>query len=181
MFWKLIYLTLIQLHIVSSIKLNRELLLKLLCNNATFFSLQEYVNLEICRSSHPEVLLENAVLKLCSKCTVENPCRIVISISNFIEITLRHGYSPVNLLHIFRTPFTKNTFRRLLLDMLSKGESESESWILSTAWKVSKYAVFSGPYFSAFGLNTERNGVWSISPYSVRMRENTDQKKPRTK
>ena len=27
---------------------------------------------------------------------------------------------------------------------------------------------FSGPYFSAFGLN--------ISPYSVRMRENTDQK-----
>ena len=25
-----------------------------------------------------------------------------------------------------------------------------------TAWKVSKYAVFSGPYFSAFRLNTER-------------------------
>ena len=29
--------------------------------------------------------------------------------SNFIEITLRHGCSPVNLLHIFRTPFLKNT------------------------------------------------------------------------
>ena len=29
--------------------------------------------------------------------------------SNFIEITLRHGFSPVNLLHIFRTPFSKNT------------------------------------------------------------------------
>ena len=28
--------------------------------------------------------------------------------------------------------------------------------MLSTAWKVSKYGVFSGPYFSAFGLNTER-------------------------
>ena len=28
-----------------------------------------------------------------------------------------------------------------------------------TAWKVSKYGVFSGPYFSAFGLNTERYGV----------------------
>ena len=28
---------------------------------------------------------------------------------NFIEITLRHGCSPVNLLHIFRTHFTKNT------------------------------------------------------------------------
>ena len=35
--------------------------------------------------------------------------------SNFIEITLRHGCSPVNLPHIFRTPFPKNTSRRLLL------------------------------------------------------------------
>ena len=26
---------------------------------------------------------------------------------NFIEITLRHGFSPVNLLHIFRTPFSE--------------------------------------------------------------------------
>ena len=29
--------------------------------------------------------------------------------SNFIKITLQHGCSPVNLLHIFRTPFPKNT------------------------------------------------------------------------
>ena len=28
-----------------------------------------------------------------------------------------------------------------------------------TAWKLSKYGVFSGPYFPAFGLNTERYGV----------------------
>ena len=35
--------------------------------------------------------------------------------SNFIEITLQHTYSPVNLLHIFRTPFLKNTSGRLLL------------------------------------------------------------------
>ena len=35
---------------------------------------------------------------------------------------------------------------------------------------------FSGPYFSAFGLNTERYGVRSIFPHSVKMRENTDQK-----
>ena len=34
---------------------------------------------------------------------------------NFIEITLQHGCSPVNLLHIFRTPFLKNTSGRLLL------------------------------------------------------------------
>ena len=29
--------------------------------------------------------------------------------SNFIEVTLRHGLSPVILLHIFRTPFHMNT------------------------------------------------------------------------
>ena len=34
---------------------------------------------------------------------------------NFIETALRHGCSPVNLLHIFRTPFPKNTSVGLLL------------------------------------------------------------------
>ena len=34
---------------------------------------------------------------------------------NFIEIALRHGCSPVNLLHIFRTPFPKNTSGGLCL------------------------------------------------------------------
>ena len=38
--------------------------------------------------------------------------------SSFIEITLRHGCSPVNLLHIFRTPFLKNTSGRLLLNKI---------------------------------------------------------------
>ena len=36
--------------------------------------------------------------------------------SNFIKIVLRHGCSPVNLLHIFRTPFVKKTFEGLLLE-----------------------------------------------------------------
>ena len=70
------------------------------------------------RSSRPEVFLRNGVLKICSKFTGEHPCRSAISIklqSNFIEITLRHGCSPVNLLHISRTPFLKNTSGRLLL------------------------------------------------------------------
>ena len=35
--------------------------------------------------------------------------------ANFIEITLRHVCSPVNLLHIFRTFFPKNTSGELLL------------------------------------------------------------------
>ena len=41
--------------------------------------------------------------------------------SNFIEITLLHGCSPVNLLHIFITPFPKNTSGRLLLELLYWG------------------------------------------------------------
>ena len=35
--------------------------------------------------------------------------------SNFIKIVLRHGCSPVNLLHIFRTSFFKSNSGRLLL------------------------------------------------------------------
>ena len=79
------------------------------------------INVELSRlvrSSHPEVFLKKGVLKMCSKFTGEYPCRSVISIklqSNFIEIALRHGCFPVNLLHIFRTPFTKKTSGRLLL------------------------------------------------------------------
>ena len=40
--------------------------------------------------------------------------------TNFIEITLRHECSPVNLLHILRTPFPKNTSRGLLLNFFSE-------------------------------------------------------------
>ena len=66
-----------------------------------------------------------AVLKIYSKFTGEHPCQSVISIKlqlcNFIEITLRHGCSPVNLLYISRTPFPKNTSGRLLLNIASVG------------------------------------------------------------
>ena len=51
--------------------------------------------------------LAKGVLKTCSKFTGEHPWWGVISIkllSIFIEITLQHECSPVNLLHIFRTP-----------------------------------------------------------------------------
>ena len=38
--------------------------------------------------------------------------------SSFIEITLRHGCSPLNLQHFFRAPFPKNTFGGLHLKCL---------------------------------------------------------------
>ena len=56
--------------------------------------------------------------KVAFKFTGEHPCRGLISInlrSNFIVITVRHGCSPVNLLHIFRIHLLKNTSGRLLL------------------------------------------------------------------
>ena len=52
------------------------------------------------------------------QCIENHPCRSVVSIKllcNFIQITLRHGCSSVNLLHIFRAPYTKNTSGWLLL------------------------------------------------------------------
>ena len=63
--------------------------------------------------SRPEALLEKRLLKICTKFAGDHPPRSVISIklqSNFIEIVLRHGRPSVNLLHIFRTPFPKNTW-----------------------------------------------------------------------
>ena len=64
------------------------------------------------------MFLGKGTLKICSKFTGDHPCRSAISImlqSNFIEIAFRHGCCPVNLLHIFRTPFVKNTSVWLLL------------------------------------------------------------------
>ena len=69
------------------------------------------------RISYPEVFLEKRVLQIGSKFTEECPYRSAISIklkSKFIEITLQHGCSHVNLLDIFRTPFLKNTSGRLV-------------------------------------------------------------------
>ena len=85
------------------------------------------------RRSCSEMFLVKGVLKINSKFTGDHLCRSVIWIKllcNFIEISLRHGFSPVNLLHIFSTPFTKNTSGWLFL----------ESWIgfsFTFFWKAS--------------------------------------------
>ena len=49
------------------------------------------------------------------------PCRSAISIklrSNFFKIAVWHGCSPVKVLHVFRTPFPKNTSGGLLLNLI---------------------------------------------------------------
>ena len=98
-----------------------------------------FLKFEIVRSSRPEVFLGKGILKIYSKFTGEHPYWSVISIklqSNFIEITLWHGCSPVNYLHIFRTPFLKNISgwlllecRQILLLILTEFERINESSI----------------------------------------------------
>ena len=66
---------------------------------------------------HPIQILSGVLLK---KLSQKHPSRGVLRCSenmlcNFTETTLRHGCSPVNLLRIFRTTFSKNASRRLLL------------------------------------------------------------------
>ena len=71
-------------------------------------------------------------LKTSSKFTAEYPCRSLISIKlrwNFIEIALRNECSPVNLLHVFRTPLYKNTYGRAAFITLSYIVILSFSWI----------------------------------------------------
>ena len=83
----------------------------------TSLSLERYS-----KNSRPWLFLGKGVLKICSKFTGEFPCRSVISIKllcNLIEIKIQHGCSSVNLLHIFRTTFPKNTSGRLLLVFVS--------------------------------------------------------------
>ena len=81
------------------------------------------------------MFLGKGVLIKCSKVTGEHPCRSVISIKLLCkatllksfsqlfenacgfasEITLRHGCSPINFLHILGKFFDKNTSEELLL------------------------------------------------------------------
>ena len=73
--------------------------------------------------------------KICSKFTGEHPCQSVISIklqSNFIEIVLRHGCSPVFLLYVFRTPFPKNTSGWLLLKKYICEDMASAAYVINS-------------------------------------------------
>ena len=73
----------------------------------------------LCRRKRSECLF----LKICNKFTKEHPCRSEISkklLCKFLEIALRHGCSPVTLLHIFRTPLPESTSGWLLLYSVKK-------------------------------------------------------------
>ena len=72
-------------------------------------------------AAHQRCSSENVLWKYVANLQEKNPFESVISIklqSNLIEIALRDGSSPVNLLHIFKTTFPRNTSGWLLLDLV---------------------------------------------------------------
>ena len=76
----------------------------------------KYTGIPKFKSSHPEVFLRKAVLKICSKFTGEHPCRNTISINvlvcNFIEIAFRDGCSLLNLLYKRTLEAVRNHFNK---------------------------------------------------------------------
>ena len=66
--------------------------------------------------------------------------------------------------------FVVSNFHQPILIMPKKTDHSQES---PTAWKVSKYRVFSGPSLPVFVLNTD---IYVVNCYSVGIQENTDQK-----
>ena len=78
-------------------------------------------NINLQKQPTVDVLIKRCSERICSNLTGEHLCRSIISIklqSNFIETPLRYECSPVNLLHIFRSPFPKNTSGGLLLNLV---------------------------------------------------------------
>ena len=115
------------------VKIQKQLTLSM-CDYISVLVISIFLGVKMIRSSRPELFLKKDALKISSKFTGEHPCQSAILIklqshpcrsailiklpSNLIETTLRHGCSPVNLLHIFRTPFLKDTSGRLFLNDL---------------------------------------------------------------
>ena len=114
------------------------------------------------------MFLAKGALKICSKFTGEHPCQSVILIKfqrSFIEITRRHGRSPVNLLHIFRTPFYKKISEGLLLTRVSFYKK-----MLSNILNYIKWCwIFQHPHQRAFSINflTRLEGIFWIFIRSI--------------
>ena len=76
-------------------------------------------------------------------------------ISSSVQLSMIHVTNKLPVDEIFARP---GILRR-------HKNSKETTFNISTAWKVSKYGVFSGPYFSAFGLNTDdkKLRIWTLS------------------
>ena len=96
----------------------------ILLKNATYYKMCQafyYKMRQFCYKT--QLLLRNMTFS--TNCTSTQ--------SNFIEIALRHGCSPVNMLHISRTSFPKDTSAGLLLSYLKNSNKNSIPW-MSECW-----------------------------------------------
>ena len=66
------------------------------------------------RSNRSQVFLGKVILKICNKFAVENSCQSCKAV--LLKSHFGIGCSPLNLLHISRTPLCMNTYGRLLLN-----------------------------------------------------------------
>ena len=120
------------------------------------------------RSSHSEVFCWEGVLKIYSKFIGEHPCRSAISIKllwNFTEIAFRHRCSPVNLLHIFRTPLN-GCFWHLLNQFLPEHFEHFRYWSLENYIVITQLLLGKKPQFhliSWYGNFAERHSFRIIS------------------
>ena len=62
-----------------------------------------------------------------------------VRVFNFIEIALRIGYSHVNLLHVFKTSFCKNTYGGMLLEKAGAEKPSIMISILTLRWRHWRY------------------------------------------
>ena len=134
-------------------------------------------------SSHLEMVLGKGVLKICSKFTGKHPCWSVISIKllcNFIDITLRHGCCPVNLLHIFKTLFSNNTSGWLLLNFWFKWKqlattnisrkafsTQTSAWLLHWLFKFFFYIDFTYLTFTASFFKNQSRKWLVLNSYNL--------------
>ena len=119
------------------------------------------------------MFFEKGFLTKCIKFTGEHPWRSVISIKllcNFIEIKLCHGCSPVNLQHIFRTPFPKNTSGGLLLYPATSQKKRTPRRVFPDEF----CEVLKTPFLTALGnyfCSTEKYFTNKIVKNSLRKKE----------
>ena len=125
--------------------------------------------LENFQKQPPEVFYKKGVLKNFSKFTGKHLCQsLFFNKVSKVKRDWRRCF-PLNFEKFLRTPpgdcFWKfsDVFNFWFSDILVKYRKRPVVWNgfikPNIVWKVSKYGVFSGPYFPAFGLNTERYGV----------------------
>ena len=85
-----------------------------------------------------------------------------------LTIFLRLRKNELAKVEISGKPMAKpsNCFFNVLSKMKKSFVASRSSFSKLSLREISKYGVFSGPYFAVFGLNTE---IYCKSPYSVRM------------